>query len=182
MTWPELLAVQLQQGITDGLVVLTRHLILRRTKDKHLPNLRPSTHHYIHTNLEEQTQIEYNLLRSQTVTAADNKNDNVLSSQKNNFLQRITALQLLCAHPQMAEETIKSIEGVSTRRKSKSHQPPQQSIPAGNSKINVIYVQPEDTNKAPKIGRLISLLKDLWKPNVQPKSVIFSEWTVFLDW
>lgn len=182
MTWPELLATQLRNEIMDGLVVLTRHLILRRTKEKHLPDLPAITHNYIYTTLHHETQVVYDVLHCQTATEANNLNEKVLYKEKKSFLQRITALRLLCAHPQMAEETIRSLEGAATTRKCKDTQPPKQSSSSSNSQFEFIYVQPQETGKAPKITQLIFLLQDLRKQSMKPKSVIFSEWTVFLDW
>lgn len=170
---------QLQNGLTDALHVLTRHLVLQRTKARHLPDLPPISHEIVYTNLHEKTQLDYDIILSQTKTAADRINqekDQNIPPDKGNFLQMITALRLYCDHPQMAEETIKSIDGVSSPNTIVSES-------TSDGKFLVKIVHPEHVWLSPKLEKLVELLENEQQQDILPsKSVIFSMWTIYLDW
>lgn len=164
------LIIKLEEGLNSGnfqqLHLLLRRSTLRRTKEKNLPSLPPLTTNIIRLGLSKDTELLYEEIFSG------------LSSKqfsKGNFLAQINNLRLCCDHPAMVNNTNTS----STSEGNHSELPFQSS----SRSLHIITpISVKECYKSQKVQWLVSFLKSRQiHQSEKKKTVVYSQWTQFLD-
>lgn len=164
------LMCKLEESLNSGnfqpLHLLLRRSTLRRTKELHLPSLPPLTTSIIWIQLPEDTQMLYKTIFLKLSTN---------SNSKGMFLAQINNLRLCCDHPAMVNNNEFPISPVCTQ----SNAGPNSDI---RSKPLVISISINECYKSPKIKWLLSFLKSRQISDTPTKkTVVYSQWTQFLD-
>ena len=154
----------LSKGCNDILHLALRHLSLRRTKTTHLETLPNITHHYELLPLNPTMQQEYSTLYEEFLSSK--------SKGPGEFFRNINKLRICCNHHIMlntiAEAELEDPEGRSTQDNS--------------PRITQTIVDVETCMMSSKIAHLLqSLMKNKQKRCGPTKSVVYTQWTQFLD-